>query len=132
MQRIINFLKLEQTKFILVGILNTIFGYIVYSSFIILGLNYGFSATIAYLICVLFNFKSYGTLVFKNNNNKLIFKFILSYILLYIIYVGVIKIFLILNFNELISGALSTIITALISYFSNKYYVYKKVRNKKV
>lgn len=126
MQIIINILKLEQIKYILVGILNTFFGYIVYSAFILFGFNYGFSATIAYLIGVIFNFKSYGTLVFKNNNNQLIIKFIISYFLLYIIYVGAIKIFIILNFHELISGAISTIITAFISYFSNKYFVFRK------
>lgn len=125
MQTLINILNLEQIRFILVGILNTLFGYIIYFSFILLGFNYGFAATASYIVGVLFNFKTYGSLVFKNNSNKLIFKFTLSYLIIYILYVGFIKIFLLINFNELISGAFSTIITALISYFTNKYYVFK-------
>ncbi|MDD4527507.1 MAG: GtrA family protein [Candidatus Margulisbacteria bacterium] len=125
MPKIINILKLEQVKFILVGILNTIFSYIIYSFFILLHFNFAFAATASYLLGILFNFKTYGSLVFKNSDNKLIFKFVFSYLIIYSLYVGIIKIFLVFGFNELISGAISTIITALMSYFTNKYYVFK-------
>ena len=39
----------------------------------------------AYIVGVLWNFKTTGVLVFKNNNNKLIFKFIFAYVITYFI-----------------------------------------------
>ena len=72
-------------KFLFVGCLNTLFGYLMYVIFISTPLKKEFALAFAYIVGVLWNFKTTGVLVFKNNNNKLIFKFILAYVITYFI-----------------------------------------------
>lgn len=72
-------------KFLLVGCLNTLFGYLMYIIFISTPLKKEIALFFAYIFGVLWNFKTTGVLVFKNNNNKLIFKFILAYVITYFI-----------------------------------------------
>lgn len=72
-------------KFLLVGCLNTLFGYLMYVIFISTPLQKEIALFFAYIFGVLWNFKTTGVLVFKNNNNKLIFKFILAYVITYFI-----------------------------------------------
>ena len=66
-------------KFIFVGVLNTAFGYLAYALLLFLGLHYTLAVVLSTIAGVLFNFKTTGTIVFKNNNNKLIFKFVAVY-----------------------------------------------------
>ena len=72
-------------KFLFVGCLNTLFGYLMYVIFISTPLKREYALLLAYMVGVLWNFKTTGVLVFKNNNNKLIFKFISAYIITYFI-----------------------------------------------
>ncbi|MBQ8045896.1 MAG: GtrA family protein, partial [Bacteroidales bacterium] len=66
----------EFIRFVLVAILNTLFGYGVYSLLVFLGLHYSVATLGSTVLGVLFNFKTYGVLVFKNTSNKLIFRFV--------------------------------------------------------
>ena len=72
-------------KFLFVGGLNTLFGYLMYVIFISTPLKREIALFFAYVVGVLWNFKTTGVLVFKNNNNKLIFKFIFAYVITYFI-----------------------------------------------
>ena len=72
-------------KFLFVGALNTLFGYLMYTIFISTPLKREYALLLAYMVGVLWNFKTTGVLVFKNNNNKLIFKFISAYVITYFI-----------------------------------------------
>ena len=72
-------------KFLFVGCLNTLFGYLMYVIFISTPLKREYALLLAYMVGVLWNFKTTGVLVFKNNNNKLIFKFISAYVITYFI-----------------------------------------------
>ncbi len=66
-------------RFLLVGGLNTAFGYTVFAIGILLGIPYPLAALVSTVLGVLFNFKSYGTLVFASHDNRLIFRFVLVY-----------------------------------------------------
>ena len=72
-------------KFLFVGALNTLFGYLMYIIFISTPLKREWALLCAYVAGVLWNFKTTGSLVFKVNNNKLIFKFIASYVFTYFV-----------------------------------------------
>lgn len=63
--------------FIFVGALNTLFGYTIFTFFIMMGLHYALAALLANILGVLFNFKTTGKIVFKNSNNVLLVKFFL-------------------------------------------------------
>lgn len=71
-------------KFLIVGIVNTIFGYLLFSLLIFLGIDYKLSLLISYIVGILFNFFSYGFLAFSYSFTKASFiKFILTYIFIY-------------------------------------------------
>jgi putative flippase GtrA len=72
-------------RFLLVGGLNTLFGYAVFTICILVGIPYPVSALISTVLGVLFNFKSYGALVFGSHDNRLILRFFLVYGTCYLI-----------------------------------------------
>jgi len=112
-------------RFILVGILNTVFGYSMFSLFIHIGFHYGIAVLFSTILGVLFNFKTFGKLVFNNTNHRLIYKFILTYCVLYVINVSLIKASLFFISNIYISGAIGSVLTAIFSYFLNAKWVFK-------
>ena len=63
--KLVNLIKKHKfAKFLLVGVLNTLFGYFLYGSLILIGLNYKYAVLLATIIGVLFNFQTTGRLVF--------------------------------------------------------------------
>lgn len=109
----------------LVGTLNTIFGYCIFALFVFLGVHYTLAVLLATFFGVLFNFKTLGRIVFKSSNNRLIIKFFMVYSVLYCINVSLIKELLLLSINTYISGFFATIVCAILSYLLNKNFVFK-------
>lgn len=115
-------------RFVLVGILNTVFGVGLYCLFIYLGITYSIAVLLSTVLGVLFNFKTIGIFVFKNGNNQLIFRFIAVYLLLYFVNIGLIHLFIeMTELNEYISGILVTPIVAIASFVLQKQFVFKRV-----
>lgn len=120
-------IKLDFIRFILVGGINTLFGYGVYCLLIFFGIPYVWSTLVSQILGVLFNFMTTGTLVFENRDNKLIFKFVSVYILTYFINIGFNRFLqILLTDNKYITGIGATVVSAIFSFFILKYYVYKK------
>lgn len=114
-------------RFVLVGILNTAFGIGLYCFFIYLGIPYRSAVLLSTILGVLFNFKTIGTFVFKNKKNRLIFKFIAIYIIIYFINIGLIHLLLtLMNLNEYIAGIVVTPVIAIISFVLQKYFVFRQ------
>ena len=118
-------------RFLIVGGINTLFGYGVFALFILLHVHYTIAALLGQICGVLFNFKTYGTLVFKNKNNRLILRFIGVYVITYLLSIGVLKIFNIYGVNNLIAGAIMTLPISLIGFLLNRRFVFRSI-NKKV
>jgi len=110
--------------FLLVGGLNTLFGYSIFSVFIFFGFRYPLAVFFATVLGVLFNFKTMGRIVFKSRDNSLIFRFFAIYGVQYCINIGLIKSFLFFSPNVYLAGAMATAICAVMSYFLNKYFVF--------
>jgi putative flippase GtrA len=113
------------TRFLFVGVINTIFGYCVYCVLIVTGLDYELAILFSTILGVLFNFKTTGSLVFKNNNKKLLFKFSFVYMVMYLI--NVLSIGCLLNFglHALVAGALISFPAALISFTLLRFFVFE-------
>ena len=75
-------------RFFLVAGLNTAFGFLVYALLVFIGLPYWLAALLGQIIGIIFNFRTYGALVFKNNNLKLLPRFFLVYTITYFCNVG--------------------------------------------
>jgi len=119
-------LKKQILNFILIGIVNTIFGYALYALFIYLGLNYILSVLFSTILGILFNFKTIGKFVFSSNNNKLIIKFFFVYVIVFLINILAITYLKELGLNDYISGFIALIPASVISFVLNKYLVFKE------
>ena len=112
-------------KFLFVGGLNTLFGYFVFAVFNFLNFHYSLSTLLATILGILFNFKTTGCIVFKNSNNKLIFRFVMVYGFVYILTVGCLKGLSLLGFNNMYVNYLILIFpNALLSYYLMKKFTF--------
>ena len=119
-------LKKQIVNFLIVGIVNTIFGYSVYAILISQGFNYVISVLLATIMGILFNFKTIGKFVFQSHDNSLILKFFFVYFIVFIVNISIIKLFKINGLNDYLSGAIAIVPSAIISFILNKVYVFKR------
>lgn len=117
-------------RFLVVGGINTVFGYSVYSAFILLNLHYVLAALLGQICGVLFNFKTTGTIVFKNKDNHLIFRFFGVYLVTYLITIGLLKIFDTYGVNHLVAGAIIILPVAFLSFLLNKKFVFSRLQKR--
>ena len=127
----INFRKLLETifvKFILVGLLNTIFGYTFFAILIFLKINILISLFISTIAGLVFNYLTFGQLVFKLNNSKFMpVKFIFAYCISYMINVYLLNTFMeFFNNNVFVAQIISLPFVVLFNWISMNYWVYKK------
>lgn len=113
-------------KFLFVGGINTIAGYLFFVFFLFIGLHYAIAAFISNICSIIFNFFSTGKLVFKNTNFALFFKFFLVYLnswIVAVVFIHLYKIFV--NNNEYLAGFIILIPNAILSYILMKFFVFK-------
>ena len=112
-------------KFLFVGGINTLFAYSVYALFLFIGLHYSISVLLSNILGVLFNFKTTGSVVFKNNENKRLLNFVLVYIFMYFLTVLELKIFSIFGFeNMYLNYAIIVLPNAFITFNLMKLFVF--------
>jgi putative flippase GtrA len=124
--------KHQFVRFLLVGVINTLFSYSIFTLLIFVGLDYRYAVLVSTIMGILFNFKTLGTLVFKRkNNNKLIFRFISVYTVIYLLNVEALRIADSVNVNIdqkvkiIFAGAILVIPSSIISYVLNKFFVFR-------
>lgn len=111
-------------KFLLVGGVNTAFGYSVFVFSLWLGMHYAVAAAVATVLGVLFNFKSTGRLVFQNKGNHLLPKFISVYVVVYVVNVLGLAVLLRFGITEWLGGLILILPSAMLSYVLNSRYVF--------
>ncbi|MBR4918478.1 MAG: GtrA family protein [Bacteroidales bacterium] len=119
-------------RFILTAILNTLFGLFINYLFLyifehLLKLNHAYivSNFLATIVSILFNFKTYGILVFKNKKNRLFFRFLLVTTFTYLLNIGGIALLQHLGSrNNYLNLTLMAIPVGLLNYTLNKHFVY--------
>jgi putative flippase GtrA len=131
-QKLVTFIKTHTfIRFLLVGVLNTAFSYLLYASLILIGLKYLLAFSISYVAGVLFNFQTIGRLVFKNKSNKLLFRFVGVYVVIYLLNAEGLRIADALNINieyktkMLIASAILVLPMAMVSFVLNKLFVFR-------
>lgn len=127
-----NEIKSQVIRFICVGMLNTMVGYGLYAFFIFIHIRYFLALFLATCLGIIFNFITIGKIVFKRKNLKKFLKFSFMYIILY--FLGLIFISLLnkLNINLYFSGFVSMILLSGLSFFGNKFIIFKNENINKV
>lgn len=113
-------------RFLIVGGINTVFGYCMYALFIFIGLHYALAVLLAQISGVLFNFNTTGKIVFNNTGSGLFFRFVSVYMVTYVINVLLLRLFAQVNYNMYFAGAILVLPVALLSFFLNKKFVFSK------
>lgn len=117
-------------RFLVVGGINTVFGYGVFALLILLSLHYVIAALLATICGILFNFKTTGTLVFKNRDNRLIFKFFGVYLITYLLMISLLKVFDLYGVGSLVAGAIIVLPLAVVSFLLMRKFVFKTFSNR--
>ena len=127
MEKLLNLFN-QNKKFILflcVGLLNTLFGYSIFAFFLWIGVHFTISALISTIAGILFNFTTFGRIVFKNNSYSNLPKFVFIYALNYFLGVSVLYYCDQLDYNLYFVQAILLMPTAALRYLLMKYFVYK-------
>lgn len=119
-------------KFLFVGALNTLVGYLLYAIFVSTPLPQWVALFCAYVFGVLWNFKTTGTLVFKNKNNGLIFKFIGAYVFTFFVNLLFLKALMHLGLGKYVAQLILVLPIAVLSFILFKYLVFKEAGAPKI
>jgi putative flippase GtrA len=111
-------------RFLLVGALNSLFGYGCFALLLYLGVHYAMALFLATVIGVLFNFKTTGYLVFKSKDNRLILRFATTYAIVYAVNVTTLKVLSLVGVDMYLGGALLLLPMAILAFFLNKAFVF--------
>jgi putative flippase GtrA len=132
-ERIINIknnCEIKQLKYLLIGIINTVIGYLVsVFSYTLMSSEYGLviAAIIANIISITFSFFTYKVFVFRGSDNIL-----MEYLRCYIVYgfsavisIVLLAIFIQYGFNIWVSQFLVSCATIIFSYISHNNYTFR-------
>ncbi len=111
-------------RFLLVGVLNTAFGYGVFALLVLLHVHYAVAALLSTVCGILFNFKTIGALVFGNRDNRLLLRFFGVYAITYVLGVTCLRAATVLQWNVLAVAAVMTPPMAVLSYTMNRMWVF--------
>jgi putative flippase GtrA len=121
--------KQKLFRFLLIGGINTIFGYTVYGLGLFIGLQYSLALLISTAAGIVFNFKTIGKYVFASNDHKLFVKFLGVYIITYFLNTLILGFFNKQSFNLYLAQAILVLPIACLSYSLNKYFVFGESKN---
>ncbi|OQA53029.1 MAG: GtrA-like protein [candidate division WS2 bacterium ADurb.Bin280] len=110
--------------FVIAGI-NTVFGYLLFALLIYLNLNLYLAIALAMIGGIIFNFNTYGRLVFKSFGWHKIFSFALVYGLTYLVNIVMIQILKNVISSIYFVQLILVVPIGLMVYFLNKRFVFK-------
>lgn len=111
-------------KFLVAGILNTAFGYGLFAALLTIGLHYSISLALSTILGILFNFKSFGKIVFKSKGNKNFIRFLSVYFIGYLVNLSGLALIMKIGISSLFAGAAMVLPSALLTYFLQKKFVF--------
>ncbi len=126
MTKILSIFNLDRQfiKFLIVGGMNTLVGYLVFSLFLFLNFHYTLASFLALIFGFLFNFKTYGHLVFGNRDNSLMFRYIITWTMLYLITITCLAGFKWFGINLYLANALLIPPLAVLAFFLNLKFIF--------
>ena len=111
-------------RFLLVGGLNTAFGYGVYATCLWLGMHYALAGAVSTVLGVLFNYKSTGRLVFRSRGNGRLPHFVAVYVVTYAFGTLCVGGMLRLGMPAGLGGLILILPSAILSYLLHRRFVF--------
>lgn len=113
-------------RFLVIGVLNTLFGYAAFYTTLALSREPTLSVIVATALGVLFNFRSTGSVVFGSRDPRLLARFVLVYAFLAFCNVLALRLLALFGFSAALGQATLLLPLALISYLLNRELVFTK------
>ena len=117
--------KSRPLRFLLTGVVNTLFGFIVYSLLIVSGASVWIAVLTSMLTGIAFNFITTGGYVFKDLSHKRLPRFVILYLVIFVINIGMLDQLGVWIENKILLQAIITPPLAMISYVLMTRFVYK-------
>lgn len=115
---------MQLIRFLVVGGINTLFGYSVFIVLVWIGLHYPLAIALATIAGVSFNFQSIGRLVFGGAPRSRFWRFVGVYCLIYLLNVGGVRLLLAVGANVYVANAIILLPLSLIAFLLNRRYVF--------
>ena len=119
-------------RFLLAGGANTAFGYLCYAALVLVGLPLWVAVSATLALSMVFNFYSYGTLVFSNAASGSMPRFFMLYAFIGSVNYGLLYILTLTGVGPLLAQAIILPALACMGYFGMKLFVFGQVANKSV
>jgi putative flippase GtrA len=113
-------------RFLAVGGLNTAFGYAAYAAFVLLRAPLLLAVAAATVLALLFNFASYGRLVFGSTSYRLLPRFLLFYVSLGALDLGLLRLLGAAKVDALLAQALLLPVLAASGYLGLRSFVFRE------
>ena len=113
-------------RYLLIGVVNTAFGYSMFALLIYLGLHYAVAVFLSTLAGIFFNFRTFGRFVFKQTDWRLIWRFMGVYGVLYLVNIGCIFVLMMYIDNIYAANAVALVLIASLGFVLNRSFVYAK------
>ena len=114
-------------RFLVVGALNTLFGYAVFAGQVLAGVDPMPALVVTYVVGVLFNFYTTRRFVFAARGRfATLVKFVLAYVLIYFFNLGLYAVFERADLSPLVAQALCVPVVAVFSFLLFKFQVFRE------
>lgn len=117
-------------RFVLTGALNTGFGYASYAALVLTGMPLWLAVTGSTTLAIVFNFYSYGGLVFRNTSAGVMPRFLIFYAVLGLGNYGLLHLLGIWGLGPLLAQALLLPVLALVGYSGMRLFVFTAAAKK--
>ena len=121
-------LKIHFVRYLIVGGINTCFSYIVFASSVYLLKYVNLAVVVATIISILFNFNTYGRIVFKSKDNSKIYRFFGVYLFTMTLQILLLKALALTGVtNPYIAGGILTLPLAAVSFLLMRKFVFNTI-----
>jgi putative flippase GtrA len=111
-------------KFIVVGVLNTAFGYGVFALLIYIGVSPIPALVVTYVVGASFNFMTTGRFVFQQLHSAALLRFIAAYVVVFLVNAGLYKALSAMGLSPLVAQAICLPVMAIFSFMLFKFHVF--------
>ncbi len=112
-------------RFLIVGVINTLFGYGIFAALVTAGLESALALALATTAGIIFNYFTTGKLVFANSGAAMLPRFVLAYVISYAANLAMLKGLEYAGFDTLIAQALCLPPTVLLSFALLRWFVFR-------
>ena len=112
-------------RFLLVGGVNTLFGYTIFAAAYVLTGDHRLAVAASIVLGVLFNFVTTGRIVFGSRSGRALIPFILAYVFALVLNVVLLDLLLRIGLNAFVGQALCLPVVVVTAYLINARFVFR-------